>query len=259
MSPSPRRAARRGARPAPRRARPCPPSARCGVPPRRGRSRSAVPGRRPARPRRRRGRSSRGRWRARAASRRPRSAARRRRRAPRAGRPRRRGPPRPGRRPRRWRRRPRGRSAARRRGRRARRRGRARSSMLLSTTSMESRTRSTVCWRLITPARARGAAPKTEAATAVPSVVGPAALAAVPVDEAPDAGLDDQPDPGAVLGAELAEPRHLGLHPGHRGGAQRPGRALQRVGRRADVGARGGVRCHGIEASRHGRSGAKPP
>ena len=40
--------------------------------------------------------------------------------------------------------------------------------MLLSTTSIESRTRSTVCWRLITPASARGAAPKTAAASTVP-------------------------------------------------------------------------------------------
>ena len=41
-------------------------------------------------------------------------------------------------------------------------------SMLLSTISIESRTRSTVCCRLITPARARGAAPKTEEARALP-------------------------------------------------------------------------------------------
>ena len=42
-------------------------------------------------------------------------------------------------------------------------------SRLFSTTSMPRRTRSTVCWRLIAPASARGAAPKTWAATAEPS------------------------------------------------------------------------------------------
>ena len=40
----------------------------------------------------------------------------------------------------------------------------------------------------------------------------------VPVDEAPDAGLDDAGDPGAVLGAQRAEPRHVLVHPGGRGG-----------------------------------------
>ena len=34
--------------------------------------------------------------------------------------------------------------------------------MLASTTSMVSRTRSTVCWRLMAPVSSRGAAPKTE-------------------------------------------------------------------------------------------------
>ena len=47
------------------------------------------------------------------------------------------------------------------------------SSTLLSTTSIDSFTRSTVCCRVITPARARGAAPKTEVATAGPPVVSP--------------------------------------------------------------------------------------
>ena len=44
--------------------------------------------------------------------------------------------------------------------------------MLASTTSIESRTRSTVCWRLITPARARGATPKTEATISPPAGAG---------------------------------------------------------------------------------------
>ena len=110
--------------------------------------------------------------RATASSRRPRRGAPSRRRAPRGGRPRRRGPRRRGRRPRRWRRRPHGRSAARRRGRRGRPRGPGPRPGWDSTTSMPSRTRSTVCWRLITPASARGAAPKTWAATAVPSSPG---------------------------------------------------------------------------------------
>jgi hypothetical protein len=47
------------------------------------------------------------------------------------------------------------------------------SSTLLSTTSIESLTRSTVCWRVMTPARARGAAPKTEVATAGPPLSPP--------------------------------------------------------------------------------------
>ena len=121
--------------------------------------------RRPARPRRRRVPTSRARWPGRAPPRRPRRAAPRRRPAPRAGRPRRRAPRRRGRRPRRWRRRPRGRSAAPRRARRRRRRGRGGRRRCSRRPRSSSRTRSTVCWRLITPARARGAAPKTDEAS----------------------------------------------------------------------------------------------
>ena len=51
-----------------------------------------------------------------------------------------------------------------------------------------------------------------------------------PVDEPLDAGLEDLADPGPALGRELGEPRHVGQHPGHRGGAERAGRAAQRVG-----------------------------
>ena len=119
-----------------------------------------------------RDRPSPARWPGRAAPRRPRSGAPRRPRAPRAGRPRRRAPRRPGRRPRRWRTRPRGRSAARPARTSAASAGSSRSSMFASTTSIESRTRSTVCWRLITPARARGAAPKTEATISPPAGAG---------------------------------------------------------------------------------------
>ena len=59
---------------------------------------------------------------------------------------------------------------------------------------------------------------------------GPVAGLAVPVDEPADAGLHDHADPGAVLGAQVAEPRHVLLHPGHRGRAQRAGRPLEGVG-----------------------------
>ncbi len=52
----------------------------------------------------------------------------------------------------------------------------------------------------------------------------------VPVDEPADAGLDDEPDPGAVLGAEVLEPGQVVLHPGGRPGAQRAGRPLQCAG-----------------------------
>ena len=66
-------------------------------------------------------------------------------------------------------------------------------------------------------------------------------LVGVPVDEALDAGLDDHPDPRAVLGAQLAEPRHVVVHPRHRGGAELTGRAMQVAdGPRAGVGARVG-------------------
>ena len=88
-----------------------------------------------------------------------------------------------------------------------------------STTSMPSRTRSTVCPRVITPVRVRGAAPKTAAAVSPGEAA--SSSSAEPVDEALDAGLQDLADPGPALGGELAEPRHVGEHPRHRGGAQR--------------------------------------
>ena len=82
--------------------------------------------------------------------------------------------------------------------------------MLVSTTSIESRTRSTVCWRVITPARARGAAPKTEAASALPP--GPAGRRRWRYQSTKPRmpACTIMPDPGPVLGAELAEPRHVG-------------------------------------------------
>ena len=71
--------------------------------------------------------------------------------------------------------------------------------MLASTTSMVSRTRSTVCCRVIAPVSSRGAAPKTDVGQ---RSRGPCRRrVAVPVDEAPDAGLEDHPDPRAVLRA----------------------------------------------------------
>ena len=84
----------------------------------------------------------------------------------------------------------------------------------------------------MTPVSSRGAAPKTDD---VERGRGPAGLDldVVPVDEAADAGLHDQPDPGAVLGAEVAEPRQVGRHPGRRRRAERPGRVAQRLGRAA--------------------------
>jgi hypothetical protein len=56
----------------------------------------------------------------------------------------------------------------------------------------------------MTPASARGAAPKTELATA-----GESPPFSKPVHEAPDAGLQDRSHPGSVLGAQLAEPRQV--------------------------------------------------
>jgi len=61
---------------------------------------------------------------------------------------------------------------------------------------------------------------------------------AVPVDEAPDAGLHDHRDPRTLLGAEVAEPRQVLLHPRHGGRAEGAGRPLERVGG-APVGRRG--------------------
>ena len=52
-------------------------------------------------------------------------------------------------------------------------------------------------------------------------------LVGVPVDEALDACLDDHPDPRAVLGAQLAEPGHVVVHPRHRGRAELSGCAMQ--------------------------------
>ena len=72
-------------------------------------------------------------------------------------------------------------------------------------------------------------------------------LVGVPVDEALDARLHDDADPGAVLGAELGEPRHLVVHPRHRGGAELPGGPVQVADRpRAGVGSGEGG---------HGRAG----
>ena len=53
---------------------------------------------------------------------------------------------------------------------------------------------------------------------------------AEPVDEALDAGLEDLADPRPALRGELGEPRHVGEHPGHRGGAQGSGRPAQGLG-----------------------------
>ncbi len=64
-------------------------------------------------------------------------------------------------------------------------------------------------------------------------------LDVVPLDEAADAGLHDQPDPGAVLRAEVVEPRQVGGHPCRRGRAERSRGVAQRLGCAAAGGGHG--------------------
>ena len=204
-----------------------PAARRTGVPRRRGRSRCAGPGAAPSTTRHAAAVGpAQGAGAREHAPRRPRRAARSRRPAPRAGRPRRRGPRPRGRRPRRWRRRPRGRSAARRRGRRRRPRGRATSSTLDSTTSIASRTRSTVCWRVITPARvARGGAEDGGRGVAgAGAVVASRYQSTKPL--MPAWRISPTQDRSSALRSR--EPRHVVVHPGHRGRAERAGRAPER-------------------------------
>ena len=87
-------------------------------------------------------------------------------------------------------------------------------------------------------------------------------------DEGPDAGLHDEPDPGAVLGGELAEPRHVALHARHRRGGQRADGALQPAGdglavagslRRAGHGAEPSPASSAVRRSRPGGRGDRPP
>ena len=214
----PRRARRPAGHPAWRTARPCRRRARSGVRTRRRRAPPGAGARRRAPRRRRRGRPTPARWRATARSRRPRRARRRRRRAPRAGRPRRRGTPRRGRRPRRWRRRPRGRRAAPRRA-----PGRVlgveqRVDVGLHDPDAQPHQLDGLLQRDDAGELARRGAEDDH----VERVVAPGLdLDVVPLDEAADAGLDDQPDPRAVLGAEVVEPGQVGRHPPRGGGAER--------------------------------------
>ena len=92
---------------------------------------------------------------------------------------------------------------------------------------MPSRTRSTVWPSVITPVRVRGAAPKTAAA------VSPGNASSSPLRNQSTKpwmpACRIWPDPRPALGGQLGEPRHVGEHPRHRGGAEGAGRAAERV------------------------------
>ena len=86
--------------------------------------------------------------------------------------------------------------------------------MFSSTTSIVSRTRSTVCCRLITPASARGAAPKTSRGDGGGAV----GLVLVPVDERLGCRPARSARPRSGPRRDSSpEPRHVRLHAGHRG------------------------------------------